>query len=116
MSATVINDLSAELDIPSNGCFSRMLYRDDLLRVVGFSFDTGEELTEHSSAFPAVIQVVRGRLTLTLGDEKAEASTGTWIHLPARLRHTIRALEPTVMLLTMLPVPDGYSSAAAFDN
>lgn len=80
-----------------------MLYRDDRLRVVGFAFDTGQELTEHSSALPVVIQVIRGRLAVTLGDEKTETAAGTWIHMPARLPHTVRAVEPTVMLLTMLP-------------
>lgn len=113
MPATVINDLAAELEIPPDGTLSRVLYRDDRLRVVGFAFDTGQELTEHTSALPVVIQVVRGRLALVLGDEKAEATPGTWIRLPARLPHTVKAVEPTVMLLTMLPAPAGEADAAA---
>lgn len=103
MPATVIGDLAAELEIPKDGTLSRVLYRDDRLRVVGFAFDADQELTEHSSALPVVIQVVRGRIALTLGEEKTEATPGAWIHLPARLPHTVRALEPTIMLLTMLP-------------
>jgi quercetin dioxygenase-like cupin family protein len=102
MSATVIADLAAGLEVPPQGTLSRLLYRDDRLRVVGFAFDVDQELTEHSSAMPVVLQVVRGRLELTLGDEKAEAVPGTWVHMPARLPHTVRALEPSVMLLTML--------------
>ncbi|TMR90101.1 cupin [Nonomuraea basaltis] len=102
MTATVIDDLAAELEIPKDGTLSRVLYRDDRVRVVGFAFDTGQELTEHSSALPVVIQVVKGRLELVLGADKAEASPGSWIHLPPRLPHTVRAVEPTVMLLTML--------------
>ncbi|MEV6290759.1 hypothetical protein AB0M41_10110 [Streptomyces sp. NPDC051896] len=38
-----------------------------------------------------------------LGGEKAEATPGSWIHLPARLPHTVRVMEPTIMLLTILP-------------
>jgi quercetin dioxygenase-like cupin family protein len=113
MPPTVINDLAAELDIPPNGTLSRVLYRDDRLRVVGFAFDADQELTEHTSALPVVIQVVRGRLALTLGEDRAEAAPGTWIHLPPRLPHTVRAIEPTIMLLTMLPVPDGTPGAGA---
>ncbi|HEX6470888.1 MAG TPA: cupin domain-containing protein [Streptosporangiaceae bacterium] len=113
MPATVINDLAAELDIPPDGTLSRALYRDDRLRVIGFAFDAGQELTEHTSAVPVVIQVVRGRLALTFGEEQAEAVPGTWIHLPARLPHTVLAIEPTIMLLTMLPTPNEPSGADA---
>ncbi|MFC4463907.1 cupin domain-containing protein [Streptomyces xiangluensis] len=103
MPATVISNLAAELPLPEDGTLSRVLYRDDRLRVVGFAFATGQELTEHTSALPVVVQVVQGHLELVLGDEKTEAQPGSWIHLPARLPHTVRATEPTLMLLTMLP-------------
>jgi quercetin dioxygenase-like cupin family protein len=107
VSATVIADLAEELEIPPDGTLSRVLYRDDRLRVVGFAFAAGEELTEHTSALPVVIQVVRGRLDLKLGQEETSAAPGCWIHLPARLPHTVHAVEPSVMLLTMLPPPVG---------
>ncbi|MEU5614469.1 cupin domain-containing protein [Streptomyces sparsogenes] len=110
MNATVIQDLAAELAPPEDGTLSRVLYRDDRLRVVGFAFAAGQELTEHTSALPVVIQVVQGRLDLVLGAEKTEATPGTWVHLPARLPHTVRATEPTIMLLTMLPAVAGGSA------
>ncbi|MEV6613107.1 cupin domain-containing protein [Streptomyces sp. NPDC051051] len=116
MTVTVIADLAAELPVPEDGTLSRVLYRDDRLRVVGFAFAAGQELTEHTSALPVVVQVVRGRLDLTLGEERTKAGPGSWIHLPARLPHTVRATEPSVMLLTMLPAPQpsgpGAPSAA----
>ncbi|MGC0400456.1 quercetin dioxygenase-like cupin family protein [Streptomyces sp. SAI-126] len=112
MTATVITELTAELTVPEDGTLSRVLYRDDRLRVVGFAFAAGQELTEHTSALPVVIQVVSGRLDLVLGDEKTEATPGSWIHLPARLPHTVRATEPSVMLLTMLPTPEPSASGA----
>ncbi|MFE9650361.1 cupin domain-containing protein [Streptomyces sp. NPDC006365] len=59
-----------------------------------------------------VIQVVQGRLDLVLGDEKTEAVPGSSIHLPARLPHTVRATEPSVMLLTMLPATEPSGSGA----
>ncbi|MFE8011698.1 cupin domain-containing protein [Streptomyces antibioticus] len=111
MTVTVINDLAAELTVPEDGTLSRVLYRDDRLRVVGFAFATGQELTEHTSALPVVVQVVRGRLDLVLGEEKTEAVPGSWIHLPARLPHSVRAVEPSVMLLTMLPGAGAPSAA-----
>ena len=99
---TVFTDIAAEVDIPENGTLSRVLYKDDRLRLVVFAFDTGQELTEHTASVPAVVQVVRGRLTVTLGTDEYEVGSEAWIHMPAKLPHSVVALEPTVMLLTML--------------
>lgn len=101
--ATVIADLAAEVEIPQDGTLSRVLYTDDQIRVVVFAFDAGQELTEHTAAVPAVIQVVAGRVRLTLGADELTAGPGAWVHLPARLPHSVEALEQSVMLLTMLP-------------
>ncbi|MER6523993.1 hypothetical protein [Streptomyces sp. NPDC001508] len=77
MAATVIQDLAAALPLPKDGTLSRVLYRDDRLRVVGFAFATGQELSEHTSALPVVIQVVQGRLDLgVLSTEVGDAGLG----------------------------------------
>lgn len=100
--ATVLPDLVGELPIPADGTLSRTLYQDDDLRLVGFAFAEGQELTEHASALAVVLQVLRGRLSLGLGPDVTELGPGGWVRLPPRLPHTVRALEPSVMLLTML--------------
>ena len=72
LGATVLNNLTASLEIPEDGVLSKVLYRDDEIRVVGFAFDIGQELTEHTAAVPVVIQVVSGRFQLTAGDVTSE--------------------------------------------
>jgi hypothetical protein len=42
------------------------------------------------------------RLRLTLDDETVEADPGSWVHMPPHFRHSVLALEPSVMLLSML--------------
>ncbi len=102
MSATFIPDIGAEVEIPADGILSRTVFRDGV-RVVVFGFDAGQELSEHTAAVPAVIQVVTGRISLTLGnDDPVEAGPGSWAHLPAELPHSLVATDPTVMLLTLL--------------
>ncbi len=32
-----------------------------------------------------------------LGDEMQEAQVGTWVHMPAELKHSIKAKTPVVM-------------------
>ena len=101
--ATTFTDLAAEVEIPTDGTLSRVLYKDEAIRLVVFAFDTGQELTEHTASRPALIQVIRGRLHVTLGDENVDAAPGSWIRMPAQLPHSVRAIEPSIMLLTLLP-------------
>ena len=98
----VEHDATAFVEVPAAGTLSRTLHDDDQLRVVVFGFAEGEELTEHTASRPAVIQVLRGELELTLGDERVTAGEGSWIHMSAGLRHALRARTPTVMLLTLV--------------
>lgn len=101
-SYTLIADVGSEVEVPADGTLSRVLYKDDRVRLVAFGFDTGQELTEHTAAVPALIQVERGRFALTLGEDHAEIGPGAWVRMDPHLPHSLRALEPSVMLLTML--------------
>ena len=101
-SGTVIRDLAAEVEIPENGTLSRVLYKDDHIRLVVFAFDRGQELTDHTAGVPVTIHVVTGRLAITVGEDEDEIVPGSWTHIPAGLTHALRALEPSVMVLTML--------------
>lgn len=102
---TVLADVLAELPIPADGTLSRTLYRDDDLRLVGFAFAAGQELTDHASALAVVLQVLRGRLDLRVGDQQVELTPAGWVAIPPRVTHSLVALEPTVMLLTMTRFP-----------
>src|SRR5215470_979130 len=99
---TVFLDLAKEVQPPAKGILSRTLYNDDRLKAVAFGFAQGEELSEHTAAMPAVLHFLQGEATLTLGDDTVEARPGTWVHMPAGLRHSIRATTPVVMLLLLV--------------
>lgn len=90
-----------DIEIPVDGTLSRVLFKGDGIRVVVFAFDEGQELTDHTAAVPAILQVVEGRLDLTLGEESVEVSADSWVYMEANLNHAIVALEPSVVLLTL---------------
>jgi quercetin dioxygenase-like cupin family protein len=100
--STILGDIVVGLEIPDDGVLSKVLYRDDKIRVVGFAFDTDQELTEHTAAVPVVIQVVSGRFRFTVGDETSEIVPESWIHLEGSVPHSLVALEPSRLLLTLL--------------
>ena len=100
--STVFADVGVEVEIPKEGTLTRVLYRDDDIRVVVFAFDEEQELTDHTAAKPAIVQVVRGRIRLELDGEPVELAAGSWVRMPAHLTHAVVALEPSIMLLTLL--------------
>ncbi len=100
-SFTLIPHLLDDIEIPKDGTLSRVLFKGDDVRVVVFAFDEGQELTDHTAAVPAILQVVQGRLGLMLGDESVEVSADSWVYMQANLNHAVIALEPSVMLLTL---------------
>lgn len=89
-------------EIPPDSIVSRTLYSNERLKAVLFGFAAGQELSEHTSAYPAVLHFLSGEAMVTLGDELKTAGPGTWINMPPRLPHSIEAKTPVVMLLMML--------------
>jgi len=99
---THIADLAAQAEPPAQGILSRTIHNDEQFKAVVFGFDQGQELTEHTATKAAILQIIRGAATLTLGEDTIEAQAGAWIHMPAGLRHAVKARTPVVMLLLLL--------------
>lgn len=99
---TLVPDLAKELTPPANGILSRTLYSGDRLKAVGFGFATGEELSEHTASYPAIVHILSGDATVTLGPDHHELSGGAWMHLAPKLPHSILAKTPVTMLLLLL--------------
>lgn len=98
---TLVHDLTALIDIQPDSIVSRTFCKGDRMKGVLFGFDAGQELSEHTSTQAAVIQIVEGEATLTLGDDRHDLTAGAWIHMPPRLKHSVHATTPLIMLLVM---------------
>jgi quercetin dioxygenase-like cupin family protein len=99
---THILDLVQEAEPPEDGILSRTIFQDDRVKAVIFGFGQGQELSEHTASKPAMLYFVKGEATVGLGGDFQEAQTGTWVHMPAGLKHSIKAKTPVVMLLMLL--------------
>lgn len=102
MPFTHILDLAKEAQPPENGILSKTIHMDDQIKAVLFGFGQGEELSEHTASKPAMLFFVQGEGTVGLGDETREAKAGTFVHMTAGLKHSIKANTPLVMLLILL--------------
>jgi quercetin dioxygenase-like cupin family protein len=70
--------------------------------VVAFEFAAGQELHEHQAHHPVLIQALAGHLRLTHGEAEVDLRPGDLLHLPAMLAHSVTALEPSTLTVTML--------------
>lgn len=96
----LIEDLPGLIStIKPDSILSRTFYKDERLKAILFGFDAGQELSEHTSSQAAIIQIVQGEATVTLGGDQHELTAGAWMHLSPHLRHSIYAKTPLVMLL-----------------
>ena len=96
------DDLVGSVEIPEEGTLSKVLFKDDQCRVVIFAFDKDQILTEHTASVSAIVQVTSGRMEITLEGDTVEAGPGSWLQMPPHMPHSVTALEPSVMLLSML--------------
>lgn len=99
---THILDLVKEAEPPADGILSRTVFQDDRLKAVVFGFGQDQELSEHTASKPAMLFFVKGDATVGLGDDVKDAQPGTWVHMPAGLKHSVKARTPVVMLLVLL--------------
>ena len=97
-----VADLRAEVAVPQGGILSRTIHEDERCTLVVFAFDAGQELTEHTSAHAALIEILEGEAQVSLDGEAREVGPGAWISMPPGMRHAIRATTPLVLALTLL--------------
>ena len=94
--------LSELVQVGEGAIVSRVLARTSGGNVTLFAFDGGQGLSEHTAPFDALVQVISGRLDLTIGDAAVTVSEGEMIRMPANIPHALQAPEPAKMVLTML--------------
>jgi len=107
LEAATASDVTGLVDVQEGGIVSRTLAKRPGGTVTLFGFDAGQALSEHSAPFDALVQVLVGRLRLRVGGRDVDAGAGQLVLMPANVPHALEALDPTVMLLTMLRGQEG---------
>lgn len=102
MAMTYVPDLGALIEVNEDATVSRTVLKAEGARIVLFSFDTGQELSEHTAAMPVLLHLVDGAITVTAGGETVDLLPGGVVHLPTREPHSVVATQPSRMVLTML--------------
>ncbi len=81
---------------------SRQITKADAGNVTLFAFDAGQELSEHSAPFDALVQILDGEAEIRISGQAFQLSAGDAIVMPGDAPHALKALKPFKMLLTMI--------------
>ena len=90
------------IDYAEGGVVSKEFVHNAAGSVTVFSFDKGQGLSEHSAPFDALIQVIDGKMELTVEDTKHVISAGELFIIPSGARHSVNAPERFKMIITMI--------------
>lgn len=92
-------DLAAYQD---GAVVSRQIVKADAGNVTLFAFDAGQELSEHTAPFDALVHVVDGEAEVRIAGVPYPLAAGDAIIMPAHVPHALRAVTRFRMLLTMI--------------
>ena len=99
--ATVIA-LEASVDYTQGGVISKQVTKNQAGNITIFSFDKGQELSEHTAPFDAFVQVLDGEAEIRIDGAPHILKKGDCIIMPAHRPHALKAIERFKMLLTMI--------------
>ncbi|OXN00353.1 hypothetical protein Tam10B_1456 [Bifidobacterium vansinderenii] len=97
-----IDDLGPMVEVQPEATVSRTVMQVEGANVVLFSFDKGQELSEHTAAMPVLVQCLEGHLKVTGGGRTVDLVPGGILHFPTRLPHAVYAEEASKMMLIMM--------------
>ena len=95
-------DVAHMIDYAEGGVVSKGLIHNDAGSVTLFSFDAGQQLSEHTAPFDALLQVVEGEMELSVEGKVNVVKAGEAFVIPNGARHSVSAAKPFKMIITMI--------------
>jgi quercetin dioxygenase-like cupin family protein len=97
----VIN-ISGLAEYQAGAIVSYQISKSDNGNITLFAFDRDQELSEHTTPFDALVQVVDGEVEIKISGKPFLLKIGEAIIMPANQPHAVKALKRFKMLLTMI--------------
>ena len=81
---------------------SREVVRKPSGTVTVFAFDDGQGLTEHTTPYDALVQVLEGEVEITIAGSPHRVHAGESMLMPGGQPHALHAVHRFKMILTMI--------------
>jgi quercetin dioxygenase-like cupin family protein len=99
--AEILN-LASMADYQTGAVVSRQITKAEAGNVTLFAFDQGQELSEHTAPYDALVYVLDGEVEIKISGKSYVLKTGDAIIMPANDPHAVKAITKFKMLLTMI--------------
>ncbi len=83
---------------------SRQVTKSEGGNITLFAFDKDQELSEHTTPFDALVQILDGEAEIRIAGIPFQLRAGDSILMPANVPHALRAVKAFKMLLTMIKI------------
>ncbi|NLV19972.1 MAG: cupin domain-containing protein [Bacteroidetes bacterium] len=93
---------AASIPYADKSVVSKHVLKKETGNISLMSFDKGEGLSEHTSPYDAVVQIVDGKAGIIINGVSNILETGDTIIMPANTPHSVKAVEKFKMVLTLI--------------
>ncbi|MEX2146166.1 MAG: cupin domain-containing protein [Candidatus Rokuibacteriota bacterium] len=97
-----VNAVAEMVSYQEGTIVSRILIKGKTGSVTLFAFAAGQELSEHTTPYDALVHLVDGEAAITVAGRPYRVRAGETLLMPAHQPHALRAVSPFKMLLTMI--------------
>lgn len=94
--------LKDSIDYSQGATVSKIVTKNKNGSTTLFSFDKGQNLSEHSTPYDAIAMIIDGTCEITIAKEPNVLSEGQMIIMPANIPHALEATEAFKMMLIMI--------------
>ena len=97
-----VMDIEGSVEYADQSIVSKPVVKSPGGNVSLFAFDEGQELSEHTAPFDAMVQVLDGTVEIRINENVHSLNKGDSIIMPADEPHALKAVKKFKMLLTMI--------------
>ncbi|GFP32297.1 hypothetical protein HKBW3S42_00603 [Candidatus Hakubella thermalkaliphila] len=90
------------VDYQEGSVVSRTIIRQNTGTVTLFAFDEGQELSEHTAPYEAMVYLLDGEAEITIASKPLILKEGEMVIMPANQPHALKAVRKFKMILTMI--------------
>lgn len=94
--------LNETIEYSKGSIVSKTIVEKKTGTVTLFAFDKGQNLSEHTAPFDALVLVIEGEGEVILNGKPNSVKSGNMIIMPANIPHAVNAVEQFKMLLVMI--------------
>ena len=90
------------IEYPKEGVLSKEIIKDEKLNVTLFCMAKNTEISEHTSTKSGTVYVIEGNGVFNLQGKDITMTEGVLIHMKENAVHSLKAIENTSFLLTLI--------------